>query len=212
MNLEEIKQFLEQNKENQDILGVVKEYAPQQEIGLEDVQKLVNEKENFKSWINSEKDKHFSKGLETWKEKTMPSILDEEIKKRFPEADPKDIENQKLLARIEKMERDNLRDKLKNHALTVASEKKIPNKIIDFFIGDDEEATVSNLGVFEEAMESYIKSRVDERLGSTHQPPSGGSIPSGQNPFKKETLNLTEQARLFKENPELAKQLQAQAK
>ena len=32
-----------------------------------------------------------------------------------------------------------------------------------------------------------------------------------KNPFKKETLNLTEQARLMKENPELAKQMKAAA-
>jgi hypothetical protein len=212
MNLEEVKQFLEQNKENQDVLGVVKQYAPKQEIGLEDVQKLVNEKEDFKRWIESEKDKHFSKGLDTWKQKSLPSVLDEEIKKRFPEKDPKDLENESLRTELENFKKEILLKDLKAKALTIASEKKIPNKIIDFFIGQDEESTVSNLNVFEEVMESYIKSQVDERLGSTHQPPSGGSIPTGQNPFKKETLNLTEQARLFKENPELAKQLQAQAK
>jgi chromosome segregation ATPase len=33
----------------------------------------------------------------------------------------------------------------------------------------------------------------------------------GKNPFKKETQNLTEQARLFREEPELYKQLKAQA-
>ncbi len=37
----------------------------------------------------------------------------------------------------------------------------------------------------------------------------GGS--GGRNPFAKATFNLTEQAKLYKENPELAKQLQAQA-
>jgi hypothetical protein len=33
----------------------------------------------------------------------------------------------------------------------------------------------------------------------------------GVNPFKKESFNLTEQAKLFNENPELYKQLKAQA-
>lgn len=33
----------------------------------------------------------------------------------------------------------------------------------------------------------------------------------GKNPFKKESFNLTEQARLFKENPDLYNQLKAQA-
>lgn len=36
----------------------------------------------------------------------------------------------------------------------------------------------------------------------------GGSATGGKNPFSKEHFNLTEQGRLYRENPELAKQLQ----
>ena len=39
----------------------------------------------------------------------------------------------------------------------------------------------------------------------------GANKPPIKNPFKKETLNLTEQARLLKEDPELAKQMKAAA-
>ena len=39
----------------------------------------------------------------------------------------------------------------------------------------------------------------------------GANNPPIKNPFKKETLNLTEQARLLRENPELAKQMKAAA-
>ena len=35
---------------------------------------------------------------------------------------------------------------------------------------------------------------------------------NGPNPWAKETLNLTEQGRILREDPELAKKLQAQAK
>lgn len=41
---------------------------------------------------------------------------------------------------------------------------------------------------------------------------SGNSGAMQRNPWKKETLNLTEQGRILRENPELAKQLQAAAK
>lgn len=40
---------------------------------------------------------------------------------------------------------------------------------------------------------------------------SAGSVTTQINPFKKETLNLTEQARLYRENPELYKTLKAAA-
>ena len=41
--------------------------------------------------------------------------------------------------------------------------------------------------------------------------PAGGGNPPGNNPFAKETYNLTEQGRLFKQNPEQARQLAAAA-
>src|SRR5690606_40465389 len=41
--------------------------------------------EVFQKWLQSEKDRHFSKGLETWKENNLSSIVEEEIKKRYPE-------------------------------------------------------------------------------------------------------------------------------
>lgn len=41
--------------------------------------------------------------------------------------------------------------------------------------------------------------------------PARGGNPPGNNPFAKETYNLTEQGRLFKQNPEQARQLAAAA-
>jgi chromosome segregation ATPase len=44
-----------------------------------------------------------------------------------------------------------------------------------------------------------------------HPPGQKDPYAQGKNPFKKESFNLTEQARLLKENPDLYKQLKAQA-
>lgn len=41
--------------------------------------------------------------------------------------------------------------------------------------------------------------------------PNGGGTPPAKNPFAKETFNLTEQGKLFRENPEQARQLAAAA-
>lgn len=47
--------------------------------------------------------------------------------------------------------------------------------------------------------------------GSTGYEPAGGNGGNKVNPFKKETFNMTEQGRLFKENPALAKSLAQEA-
>lgn len=43
------------------------------------------------------------------------------------------------------------------------------------------------------------------------KPVDGSKTPEGYNPWKKDSFNLTEQGKIFKENPEQAKQLMAQA-
>jgi hypothetical protein len=48
--------------------------------------------------------------------------------------------------------------------------------------------------------------------GRTPVPPPGNNPPAAKNPWSKEHFNLTEQGRILKEDPELAKQYQAQAK
>ena len=45
----------------------------------------------------------------------------------------------------------------------------------------------------------------------THYNPSGGNGGTGKNPFEKESFNLTEQGKLFRENPEQARSLAAAA-
>lgn len=45
----------------------------------------------------------------------------------------------------------------------------------------------------------------------THYDPNSGGAPTGINPFAKETYNLTQQGKLLKENPALAKELMAAA-
>ncbi|GAA0122243.1 phage scaffolding protein [Clostridium faecium] len=43
------------------------------------------------------------------------------------------------------------------------------------------------------------------------KPTDGNKTPQGYNPWKKETFNLTDQGKIFKENPDLAKQLMGQS-
>lgn len=51
----------------------------------------------------------------------------------------------------------------------------------------------------------------DKLKGNTPPGGSTGITPTDKNPFSKEHYNLTEQAKLFKENPELYNQLKTQA-
>ncbi|MGG3780420.1 DUF4355 domain-containing protein, partial [Schinkia azotoformans] len=146
-------------------------------VSVEEVSQLVNENEELKKWFDSERDKHFSKGLETYKQKSLPKLIDEEIKKRFPEADPKEVQLKQLEAEIEKMKQEKQYESLKNKGLTVATEKKLPVQLIDYFIGQDEETTIQNLTKFEEVFNAQLQTLVDEKLKSSGTNPKDGNPP-----------------------------------
>ncbi|TCS78777.1 phage scaffolding protein [Tepidibacillus fermentans] len=57
---------------------------------------------------------------------------------------------------------------------------------------------------------AFLFGDVQTKIGGASNPP-GGANPTVKNPWAKETFNLTEQAKILKENPALAEQLKAAA-
>lgn len=205
MNLEEVKSFIDENKEQEDVKVFLQGYQSQPSV--EDLQKFALEHEEGKKWFDSQRDKHFSKGLETWKTNNLESIIAEELKKRNPDKSPEQLRIEQLEAQFAELENAKTRESLKNKALTVANEKKLPTNILDFFIGQDEDTTVSNLTVFEEAMQAYVTAQVEERLKGSYTPPSGGDASKGMTKEKFFTLSHEERTKLYQENPELYNKL-----
>lgn len=166
----------------------------------------------FKSYMDSENEKHFSKALETWKNNNLQKLIDDEYKKKYPKADPKDTELTSMKAEIEQMKKEKLRESLTNKALKVATEKKLPIELIDFIVGEDETATNKNLETL-----AAIFSKRDENLkaellkDNSYVPPKGKETITN-NPWSKEHYNLTAQGKILKENPELANKYMVEAK
>lgn len=59
--------------------------------------------------------------------------------------------------------------------------------------------------------DSYLFAEEQQTKFSGIHPVDGSKPPQGYNPWKKDTFNLTDQGKIFKENPDQAKQLMAQA-
>lgn len=109
-------------------------------------------------------DSNFSKGLETWKQNNLSKLVEEEYKKKFPDADPKDTELAKLKAEFESMKREAARKDLANKALKISTEKGLPVELIDFLIGEDEDATNANLSTFEKVFNSKLSAGIEAKL------------------------------------------------
>ncbi|MGX1902424.1 DUF4355 domain-containing protein [Thermolongibacillus altinsuensis] len=173
ITLEQVKEFFEQNKESEEVKAYLQGLRS---LSVEEVQKMLVENEELKRWFDSEKDRHFSKSLSTWQKNNLQKLIDEEIKKRFPEADPKDVKLKELEAKIAQMEQEKLRESLKNKALTLATEKKLPIQLIDYFIGQDEESTLQNLAKFEEVWTQNLQALVEEKLKTSGVNPKDSNV------------------------------------
>ncbi|HBV88309.1 MAG TPA: hypothetical protein DEF42_17090 [Desulfosporosinus sp.] len=209
MTLEEIKAYLEANKENADVKAYLDSFKVQPTL---EVFKSKLGEPDFKSFMDSEKDKHLTKGIETFKTNNLDALVTAKIKELYPDTDPKDKAIADMKAEIAQMKAEASHKERINTALKIATEKKLPVELVDYMIGQDDETTINNLTNLEKIFSSHVEKVVTERMGNGYVPPSGGTPPSGKNPWSKEHLNYTEQGKILKENPTLAAQLMAQAK
>ena len=173
MNIEEVKNFINDNKESEDVKTYLQDLN---KVNVEGIEKYVTEDEEGKKWFDSVKDKHFNKALETWKSNNLTKLIDDEVKKKFPSKDEKDIEVENLKVEIEKMKQEKLHEALTSKAIKIASDKNLPLNLVDFFIAQDEEATVNNLKVLEESFNKEVQKAVEKRLKNEgYNPPKDTS-------------------------------------
>lgn len=134
--------------------------------------KLENDS-NFKSFMDSEKDKHSTKSLETWKTNNLQKEIDTEIKKRYPDKDPKDKALEDLKIEMEKMKTESLKKDLTNNALKVMTEKKLPTDLVNFIVGQDEDSTNKNLEALEKVFTAHDEAIKTEILKNNTYKPGG---------------------------------------
>lgn len=173
MNIEEVKNFINDNKESEEVKTYLQDFN---KLSVEGIENYVTEDDEGKKWFDSIKDKHFNKALDTWKSNNLTKLIDDEVKKKFPSKDEKDIEVENLKVEIEKMKQEKLHEALTSKAIKIASDKNLPLNLVDFFIAQDEEATVNNLKVLEESFNKEVQKAVEKRLKNEgYNPPKDTS-------------------------------------
>jgi hypothetical protein len=158
MEIQEVLAFIEQNKDHPEL---TKRF---QGVTVEGVQKFVGENRDAAKWLESEKDRHLQKGLQTFKEKTLPTVLEEEISKRFPSETPEQKKIRELEQKINDAESARTRAELRNKAITHATAKGLPLDVVDFFIGGDEDATIANIAKLEATFTAAVQAAVDGKF------------------------------------------------
>jgi len=176
------------------------------------IQEFTSTNKAGRSWLDSQKDQHHQKALETWKANNLDKIVTAEINKKHPPENPLQAELAAIKAEWEKEKTARAREALKNQALTIATAKKLPIELIDHFVGTDETTTAANLAALEKVWTDGLAAAAKEKFKEHGRTPHIGGQDNSKNPWSTEHFNLTEQGRISRENPDLARQLKSQAK
>jgi len=181
MKKSELIELLKSNKDDEDIDEILKNAEPVKALAnsgltLDAFKTKLESDAEFKSFMDSEKDKHLQKGIDTFKTNNLQKIVDEEYKKQHPEADPKDTEIAKLKKQFEDMQKEATKKELTNKALKIATEKKLPAELVDYFVGADEDTTTKNLDKLADIFSKHDEAIKTEILkDGTYKPGGQGS-------------------------------------
>jgi len=176
MKWAEVKAWLEENKGEAEVSEFLKALSP---VSMDNVKDFLENTEEGKTYLQREKDKHFTKSLETWKANNLTALVDAKVKELYPDETEESKRIRALEQKLAEKEEAEKRQMLLNKALTVATEKKLPTQLVEFLLGEDEEKTLANIAKLEEVFEPHIAARVDERFKENGYQPGQGAGAKG---------------------------------
>lgn len=204
-NFDEVKSYFETNRDTDDVKNYVGGFMTPDRINSflesEDGKKLIQPK--LDAYATKAQKSHDEK----FKKNDLPILIEEEIKKRYPEKDSKDLRIEKLEREQAQSKKDNAREKNYNKAIKLATDKNIPADLLDYFVTDDETATNDNLAKLIDAMSKHDEAIKTEVMKNHNVSPiehhSGDNITKEQ--FSK--MSLAEKSKLYTENKDLYEKL-----
>lgn len=154
MNLEEIKAYLKENADDAEVKDFLNSLSA---VTTDKVESFL-ETEDGKRLLQPRLDKYFAKGLESWKEKNLQSIVDEKLKEINPEETPEQKQIRELTERLNKAEQEKKRHELLTKVSAQLAEKKLPTDVASLLVAGGEDALETNLETFTKAVEAVQES------------------------------------------------------
>ncbi|NRT90032.1 DUF4355 domain-containing protein [Clostridium beijerinckii] len=177
MKKNEINELLKDLAEDADIDDVVKGNGAlaklfEKGLTIDDVKNFLDSSEDGKKYLQSYGDTRVTDGIKNWQKNNLQKVIDDEILKRYPKKDEKELALENLKKELDNMKAESARKDLKNRAIQIANEKKIPLNLVDYFLGEDEESTVKNFETFNQVYNQSLTQAIEEKLKSGYKPPN----------------------------------------
>lgn len=141
-------------------------------LTLEELKNIINSNEGFKAWLSSEKDRHFSNSLNTWKENNLSKEVEKEISKRYPAETEEQKKLRDLELKLQAMEQESRMKEIRANTMKVINDKKLDSEVLDFVLSDNEEVTVANIDKLENLIERLATQRLEEKYKNANTTPA----------------------------------------
>lgn len=181
------------------------------ETGAEQVQEQevkTYTQEEVDKLLQQETDRRVTSALQKQQRKFDAEKAEAEKLRDMDEAQKKEYEFNKRVAELEEKEKAFALMENKVSATKVLGDRGLPIQFVDYIVAEDAETMMTNINNFEKAWKAALADAVNARLA---QPAPKGSTATQtgltKEQFKK--LSISQQAELYKTNPELYKTLTA---
>ena len=182
MDINEIKKYLEENKDNEEVTGLID--SLQKPLTRDLVDNWTKEGEG-RSWLDRNCDIYSSKAVETarnnaiekFKKEELPKLQEEYYKSKTGEGlTPEQKQLKELQAQLEEMKAKEQRNILLQENTKKLQEKKLSADLAKYIQSDEDIEFFSNL--INQSVDEGVKAKLGD---STYQPPANGGIENSLN-------------------------------
>lgn len=139
-------------------------------IGLEDFKNVLENNKEAKAYYQSTLDSGIGKGVAAFKEKTLPGIIEEELKKaNNKNKTPEQIALEELQAKFEALEKEKTKAEMSSKYTKVLTEKGLSADLLNFILGADDETTEKNIETLSNIINSSVSTGIEKEI--TKDPP-----------------------------------------
>ena len=211
MNLDEVKKYLDENKENEEVVDFIKSIQIQQPLTRDAVEAWCQDGEG-RSWMDRNCDIYATKAVNTarqnaiakFKAEELPKIIDDAIKAKSNEGlTPEQMQLKELQAQLDAMKAEKEQAELLNANSKKLKEQGLNTDLAKYIKTDDD------IDFFKNLINNSVKAEVKNKLGnSSYRPPV---VDNNLNTITKEKFNkmgYKERLKLYNEDKDLYEKLQ----
>lgn len=182
MDINEIKKYLEENKDNEEVTGLID--SLQKPLTRDIVDNWTKEGEG-RSWLDRNCDIYSSKAVETarnnaiekFKKEELPKLQEEYYKSKTGEGlTPEQKQLKELQAQLEEMKAKEQQNILLQENTKKLQEKKLSADLAKYIQSDDDIEFFSNL--INQSVDEGVKAKLGD---STYQPPANSGVENSLN-------------------------------